>query len=382
MTGLGAAAAFNLELGRGNPYKAKRTAGTAASVLVLCGVVLCVVIRVFLEPLMTAFGATDRILDYAMEYAGITSFGIPFFLFSTGINPLVRADGNSTYSMAAIITGAVLNTILDPIFIFVLHMGIAGAAWATVISQAVSAVLLLLYFPRFRTVHFSKEDFLPRPGLIRVIVSLGFTSFIFQLSTMIIQVATNNLLKTYGAASVYGTDIPIAVAGIVSKVNVIFTSVVLGVVQGSQPICGFNYGAEKYDRVRETVRLLLKTVFVISLFMFAVFELFPRQIISLFGDGDELYFAYAEKYMRIFLFFVFLNGIQIAITTFFPSIGKAFKGAVLSLSKQIVFLLPLLLILPRFFGIDGIMYATPVSDFIAFLIAARFLAAELRKMPR
>ena len=330
---------------------------------------------------MIAFGATDRILDYSMEYADITSFGIPFLLLSTGINPLVRADGNAAYSMMAVITGAVLNTILDPLFIFVFHMGISGAAWATVISQIISALLLLLYFPRFKTVKFCLKDFFPQISFIKTIVSLGFTSFIFQCSTMIIQIVTNNLLRTYGELSIYGSDIPIAVAGIISKINVIFTSVVLGIVQGSQPICSFNYGAQQYGRVRETVKLLLKSTFIISVAIFAIFQIFPAQIISLFGTGDELYFEFATKYMRVFLFFVFLNGMQIAITTFFPSIGKALKGAFLSLSKQIIFLLPLLIILPHFFGIDGIMYATPISDLIAFFIAVILLFMELKKMP-
>lgn len=381
MTGLGSAANFNLELGRKNPDSAKRVAGTAAGLLIICGILLCIIIRMFLKPLMLAFGATEQILDYAMEYTGITSFGIPFLLFSTGINPLVRADGSSTYSMTSIVTGAVLNTILDPLFIFVFKMGIAGAAWATVISQIVSAALLAWYFPRFKAVRFQRKDFIPQFCAVKTIVSLGFTSFVFQFSTMIIQIVSNNLLKTYGELSVYGSDIPIAVAGIVAKVNVIFTSVVLGIVQGSQPICGFNYGAKNYKRVKETVRLLLKSSSIISLGAFLLFELFPKQIISLFGTGNELYFEFAVKYMRIFLFFVFLNGIQISITTFFPSIGKALKGAFLSLSKQIIFLLPLMIILPQFIGIDGILYAAPISDFIAFLLAAAFLIAELKKMP-
>lgn len=381
MTGLGSAATFNLELGRNNSDNAKKSAGTAVTMLIACGLFICIIVRSCLKPLMIAFGATDRILDYSMEYADITSFGIPFLLLSTGINPLVRADGNAAYSMMAVITGAVLNTILDPLFIFVFHMGISDAAWATVISQIISALLLLLYFPRFKTVKFCLKDFFPQISFIKTIVSLGFTSFIFQCSTMIIQIVTNNLLRTYGELSIYGSDIPIAVAGIISKINVIFTSVVLGIVQGSQPICSFNYGAQQYGRVRETVKLLLKSTFIISVAIFAIFQIFPAQIISLFGTGDELYFEFATKYMRVFLFFVFLNGMQIAITTFFPSIGKALKGAFLSLSKQIIFLLPLLIILPHFFGIDGIMYATPISDLIAFFIAVILLFMELKKMP-
>ena len=382
MVGLGAASNFNLELGRKNPDKAKHVAASAASLLLICGIILCLVIRIYLKPMMLAFGATDQILNYAMEYTGVTSFGIPFLLFSTGINPLVRADGSSAYSMIAIVIGAILNIILDPIFIFNFGMGMAGAAWATVISQIVSAILLLIYFPKFKTVKFSLKDFIPKVSAIKVIVVLGFSSFIFQFSTMIIQIVTNNLLNTYGGTSVYGSEIPIAVAGIVSKINVIFTSVVLGVVQGSQPICGYNYGAGNFKRVRKTVKLLMLITFSISICAFIAFECFPTQIISLFGSGNDLYFEFAAKYMRIFLFFTFINGIQIACTTFFPAIGKAVKGAILSLTKQIIFLLPLLIILPSLIGIDGLIYAAPISDFIAFIVAIVLLIAEFKIMPK
>lgn len=317
-----------------------------------------------------------------MDYTSITSFGIPFLLFSTGINPLVRADGSSTYSMIAIVVGAVLNTILDPIFIFVLNMGIRGAAWATVISQIISAIILAVYIPRFKSVNFEMKDFIPRFDEIKLIVSLGFTSFVFQFSNMIIQITANNLLKTYGEMSIYGSDIPIAIGGIVAKINVIFTSVVIGIVQGSQPICGFNYGAKKYSRVRETVKLLLTTVFIISVLASVIFQVFPKEIISIFGSGNELYFEFGIKYMRIFLFFVFLNGIQISITTFFPSIGKARNGAILALSKQIIILLPLMVILPKLIGIDGIIYAAPISDFLTFILAAIFMTREMKEMPK
>ena len=213
MVGLGSAAGFNLELGGKNEEKAKKIAGTAASVLILCGILICLVVRTFLKPLLQTFGATDSILPYAMEYAGITSFGIPFLLFSTGINPLVRADRSPRYSMAAIVTGAVLNTILDPLFIFGFHWGIAGAAWATVISQILSACILIAYFPRFQSVHFSLGDFVPRIQEAVLICKLGFNSFIFQFSNLIVQITLNNVLRIYGEQSVYGADTPIAVAG-------------------------------------------------------------------------------------------------------------------------------------------------------------------------
>ena len=379
--GIGGASNFNLELGKGYPEKSKHTAGTAASTLIIIGIILCITVRIFLEPLMIGFGATDKILEYSMEYTGITSYGIPFLLFSIGVNPLVRADGNAKYSMIAIVIGAILNTILDPLFMFVYNWGIAGAAWATVISQIVSALLLLIYFSRFKSVKFSLNDFIPQLHYLKRIISLGFASFIYQFSNMIVLVTTNNLLKIYGKNSIYGSDIPIAVFGIVMKINVIFIAIVLGLVQGAQPIFGFNYGAKNYHRVRETMRLLLKVTFSIASILFIVFQVFPKQIISLFGEGDKLYFEFATKYMRIFLALISLNSIQISTATFFPSIGKAVKGAIVSLTKQLIVLFPLLLTLPRFFGVEGVIYATPLTDLIAFTVAIIFLINEFKHMP-
>ena len=380
--GIGGASNFNLELGKGYPEKSKHTAGTAASTLIIIGIILCITVRIFLEPLMIGFGATDKILEYSMEYTGITSYGIPFLLFSIGVNPLVRADGNAKYSMIAIVIGAILNTILDPLFMFVYNWGIAGAAWATVISQIVSALLLLIYCSRFKSVKFSLNDFIPQLHYLKRIISLGFASFIYQFSNMIVLVTTNNLLKIYGKNSIYGSDVPIAVFGIVMKINVIFIAIVLGLVQGAQPIFGFNYGAKNYHRVRETMRLLLKVTFSIASILFIVFQVFPKQIISLFGEGDKLYFEFATKYMRIFLALISLNSIQISTATFFPSIGKAVKGAIVSLTKQLIVLFPLLLTLPRFFGVEGVIYATPLTDLIAFTVAIIFLINEFKYMPK
>ena len=380
--GIGGASNFNLELGKGYPEKSKHTAGTAASTLIIIGIILCITVRIFLEPLMIGFGATNKILEYSMEYTGITSYGIPFLLFSIGVNPLVRADGNAKYSMIAIVIGAILNTILDPLFMFVYNLGIAGAAWATVISQIISALLLLIYFPKFKSVKFSLNDFIPQLHYLKRIISLGFASFIYQFSNMIVLVTTNNLLKIYGKNSIYGSDIPIAVFGIVMKINVIFIAIVLGLVQGAQPIFGFNYGAKNYHRVREAMRLLLKVTVSIASILFIIFQIFPKQIISLFGEGNKLYFKFAIKYMRIFLLFISLNSIQISIATFFPSIGKAIKGAIVSLTKQIIVLFPLLLTLPKFFGVEGVIYATPLTDLIAFTVAIIFLINEFKHMPK
>ena len=382
MFGLGGAANFNLSLGRKDETKARSVAGTAVTMIIFFGICAFLLTNLFLEKLLIMFGATDNILGYAKEYTKITSFGIPFLMFSIGINAIVRADGSSTYSMAAVVSGAVLNTILDPIFIFVFNWGISGAAWATLISQILSALILALYFRRFKSVKFTAKDFVPNTNALFSIMSVGISSFIFQSSNMIVQIVANNMLRKYGALSVYGSDIPIAVAGIVLKINMIFTAVIIGIVQGAQPIIGYNYGAEKYDRVKKTVKLMLSSALVISLTAFLCFELFPLQLISLFGEGSELYFAFGVKYMRVFLFFTVLNGIQISSTTFFQAIGKAGKGALLSLTKQVIFLLPLLVILPLFMRVEGVMYAGPLSDLIAFLTAFTMLILEIKSMPK
>ena len=382
MTGVGAATNFNLELGRKRPKRAKSVAGTAVTILLLGGIILCILINIFLRPMLTAFGATNQIFDYAIEYTQITSLGIPFLLFSIGANPLVRADGNAFYSMLAIVVGSLVNTILDPLFMFGFDMGMDGAAWATVIGQFVSAVMLALYFFRFKSVKFELKDFKIRIREIRILFALGTSPFIFQCSALIIQIVTNNLLKIYGAKSIYGSEIPIAVAGIVMKINVIFIAIILGLTQGAQPIAGYNYGARKYTRVREILNLTLKAAFVISIVAFAIFQIFPVQIISVFGNGSELYFKYGTKYMRIFLFFIFLNGIQGAITLFLTSIGRAFQGAVLSLVRQIISLLPLLIILPYFIGVDGIMFAFPIADLVAFIVSVIILKKEMKRIPK
>lgn len=384
MTGIGSASGFNLELGRKNEEKARRIAGAAAGFLIVCGVIICALVLVFLRPMLVLFGATENILPYAVKYAGITAFGIPFFLFSTGTNPLVRADGSPKYSMIAIIIGAVLNTILDPIFIFRFGWGISGAAWATVISQILSALILAAYFPRFKTVKFRASDYLPRPSVVFLICKLGLNSFVFQTSNLLVQVTMNNMLRIYGAASVYGADTPIAIAGIVSKIQVIYISLVIGLINGSQPICSYNYGAEKYRRVRQTVRLLFKAEAVVAICFWLIFELFPAPIISLFGDGagDALYMEYGVRFMRGYFCMLFLAFIQPTGGTFFPAIGKASKGAILSFTRSIVFLIPLLILLPHILGVEGIMFAQPATDLLSALMSIAFLVSEFRKMPK
>ena len=382
MTGIGTAAGYNLSLGQKKTEDARKFAGTAFSTLFTAGVIICILVKIFLKPLMVAFGATDNILEYAVTYSSITSFGIPFLLFSTGSNPIVRGDGSSTYSMISIASGGILNIFLDALFMFKFNMGIAGAAWATVISQTVSALMLAGYFLRFKNVKFKVSDFIPRPAYILRMWKLGFSSFAFQSSMLIIQITLNNLLKKYGEMSIYGSDVTIAVAGILQKINMIFLAFVIGIVQGAQPICSFNYGAEKYLRVRKTVKISLIVTTVVSVVMFIVMQLFPRQIVGLFGSGSEEYFDFASFYARGLFAAVFLNGVQIFCSTFFPAIGKPGKGTLIALAKQLVILWTLLMTFSRFFGLKGIVYAAPVTDTLTFILATGFLIFEFRKMPK
>lgn len=379
--GIGAASHFNLELGKGNRSRAREVTGTAFGALLLTGLLITALIHLFMNPMLQIFGSTDQIYPYALEYVRITSFGIPFLLISTGGNPLIRSDGSPRWSMNCMVSGAVLNVILDFLFMYVFTWGIAGAAWATVISQIVSALWALAYLPRFRNITLTPKDFLPRGTVLLAIMALGLTPMFNRASTMFVQIALNNLLRYYGAGSVYGSEIPLAVAGIVTKVDLILSSVILGIIQGIQPISGINYGAGQYGRVRSVFQMGQKACILVSLCGFFCFELFAAQIISLFGAGDTLYMQFAVTYMRTFLFCTFLNGTTSLHTIFFSQIGKAKTGALLSLTRQIFLLIPFMVLFSFCLGIEGIRFAGPASDCIAFLIAAFAIRREFRQMP-
>lgn len=380
LCGVGGAANFNLCMGAEKEDRAEKFVGTAIMMMVVIGIVLCVVVRIFLEPMMYAFGATDEILNYSLIYTGITSLGFPFLILSTGGSNLIRADGSPKFSMACTLVGAAINTVLDPLFIFGFDMGMAGAAWATIIGQFVSAILVIGYLTRFKTVKLTRKSLSLRPEFCIAVLSLGMAPFFNQVAMMVVQIVMNNVLTYYGGQSVYGSEIPLACAGIIAKVNMLYFSIVIGISQGLQPIISYNYGAGNYKRVRETYKKAITAAFIISLVAFAAFQLLPRQIISIFGSGSEEYFKFAEQYFRIFLFFTFLNELQPITANFFTSIGKATRGVFLSLTRQIIFLLPLILILPMFMGIDGVMYSAPIADFIAAVLAAIFIVVEFRHM--
>lgn len=380
LCGIGGAANFNLCMGRKDPEHAKSYVGNAISMLAILGVILCVAVQLFLRPMMLLFGATPDVIDYACTYTRITSIGFPFLIVTIGGSNLIRADGSPKFSMLCNLVGAIVNTILDPLFIFVFHMGMAGAALATITGQILSFALVVFYLRSFKTLPLSLSDLKPNMACWARIAALGATPAFNQVAMMVVQIVMNNTLTHYGSNSVYGSDIPLACAGIISKVNMLFFSFVIGISQGLQPIVSFNFGAQKYDRVKDAYKKAVFAATAISIVAFLCFQFFPRQIIGIFGSGSEEYLHFAERYFRIFLFFTFLNGIQPVSSNFFTSIGAPKKGIFLSLTRQIIFLLPLLLIFPYLFGIDGVMYTAPIADLAAASVSIVMVVREFKIM--
>ena len=346
----------------------------------IISIILCIISLVFLPQLLNIFGCTDVLKDYALEYGYVIAIGFPLVMIATALSSIIRADGNPRYSMISMVTGAVLNIILDPIFIFAFKMGMSGAAWATVISQLATFILNIAYMKRFKTIKLTKEDFKLKISIIRRITMLGISSLISLASAVVVMSIQNNLLAKYGENSRFGAEIPITVLGIVMKITQILNSIILGVATGAQPIMGYNYGAEKYDRVKSTLKLVLKVNFVIATIAFILFQTIPEKLISIFGKGDELYTEFACIAFRIYLLLYILSTVQLAAGIFFQSIGKSIKSAWISLSRQIIILIPAMFILGKFFGVEGILYSGPVGDGIAFLLSAILIVIDLKKL--
>ncbi len=378
--GIGGASAFNLNLGKGEKESAPYYVGNAVTMLILCGIALMTVTLLFLEPLLTLFGSPAEVMPYAVEYVKVTALGFPFFLLGTGGGHLMRADGSPGMTMLSNIIGALINVILDALFVLYFQWGMAGAAWATIMGQFSSGVIVLLYLRKFKTAELKKKYFIPSVKYIGAIAAIGMASFFNQLAMMLVQIVLNNSLKHYGALSVYGEAIPIACAGIVMKVNQIFFSIIIGIAQGTQPIESFNYGAKNYKRVKEAYYLASIAGGMISVSSFFLFQFAPGWLLGLFGEGSPEYFEFGIKTFRVMLFFTWLNFLQPITSTFFTSIGKSIKGVFLSMTRQIIFLLPLILLLPRFWGIEGILLSGPVADLLAAIAAVWMVFVEFKKM--
>ena len=378
MFGDGASAYLSLKLGEKKKEEASKGVANGIVISVIISLILCIISLVFLPQILKVFGCTDALRKYALQYGYVIVVGLPFMMIGTTLNSIIRADGSPKYSMTTMVLGAILNIILDPIFIFVFKMGVEGAAIATVISQILTFALNVCYIKKFKSIEINKESFKLKQNVVRKVTTLGISSFITQMSIVFVMAVENNLLGKYGADSKFGSEIPITVLGIVMKISQILNSIIIGIAAGTQPIIGYNYGAEKYDRVKQTIKTVLGLSVIISTIAFILFQTIPDKLISIFGSGDSNYMEFACLAFRTYLMLCICNGIQIPAGIVFQAIGKSFKSAVISLSRQILFLIPAMFTFGKLLGIKGVLYAGPFADGLAFLISASLLVVEIK----
>lgn len=380
LLGLGGAVNFSIALGKNDIIRGKKFVGAVLFLTPLVGLFITTITLLFLNPLLWALGATENSFDLAFSYVSITAFGFPLWMSAEATTKIIRSDGSPQYAMICSLTGAVLNCILNPLLMIGFDMGITGAAWATVIGQGVSFLLALSYLKGFKSFPLKWEELKPDATIIKDVCKIGTAPFLQQIVMMLVQIVMNNMVVHYGASSEYGTEIPLACVGIITKVNALYMAVMVGIAQGAQPLLGYSYGRKKPQKVLDIYLQCIKYASFISICVFFTFQIFPRQILSAFGGEGELFFSFGVNYFRIFMAMTFLNGIQPITFNFFTAIGKPLKSAVISLSKQLLFLIPLLFILPQFLGIDGLLYAGPVADTLAFVITMVFLRKEIKEL--
>ena len=385
--GDGAASFLSICAGRGDSERAHKCVGTCITVTALIGVVLAAVCIAWARPMMALFGASAQTLDMAVEYFVIVAAFFPLYLLLNAMNSMIRADGSPTFAMIAMLVGAITNIALDPLFIYVFHWGIAGAAWATVIGQTLSFLACAVYFRRPKTLQLHRQSFRPDGAVLREVVALGGSTFITQLSIVILSLVCNVTLAKYGALSVYGQDIPISVFSIQTKVYTIVCNIVVGVVLGGQPIFGYNYGAGRMDRVRQAYRQVLIISLWVGAVAVAIFELCPQIIINVFGAGDALYHEFAVKTFRIYLSLTMITNLVKVTSIFFQAIGKPVRAMLASLVRDVVCFTPLALILPALLeqrqpgsGILGVLYAAPIADVVALVVILALTVPFLRRL--
>lgn len=380
LVGDGAAAYLSLKLGEGNGEAAAKGIGNALSALILIGILLCAIFNIFLEPLCILFGATEANLPYAMDYGRIISFGVLFSAISAGMSGIIRADGSPKYTMSGLLVGCIINIILDPIFIFIFHWGVKGAALATIIGQIINAIIYLAYIRKIKSVKLDKNSFAFSGKVLSTVCGLGVSSFITQIALVIIMAVSNNILVAYGAKSIYGPDIPLTTMGITMKVNQIVTAVILGLSTGAQPIIGYNYGCGQKDRVKQTYFIILSVATIFLVLALCVFQFAPMSIVQLFGSESDLYNEFAVKCFRIYLLACPLNGLQMVSGVLFQAIGKPVQATILSLSRQIIFFIPATILLPIVLGVEGGLWAGALADTLAFVTALIMLKMYWKKI--
>lgn len=381
LIGNGASANLSLRLGEGKKEEAAKSIGQSITITIVISLILSIISMILLPKLVYWFGCTESVYKYAVDYGRIIIIGAPFMIIYSSMSNMIRADGSPKYSMIMLIIGAIINLILDPIFIFGFNMGVKGGALATVIGQIVSCLIALLYLKKFKSIKLNKKHFKIDKDILRTI-SLGLSSFITQGTVLVLFVFMNNMMTKFGASTKFGADIPLSVYGIISKINSLFISIVLGISIGAQPIIGFNYGAGKEDRVKETLKKVLLINFIVGIAFNLLFALAPRQVVSIFISPNDqsynLFMEFAVLMCHSFLLVICLNAFEMTGSILIQSLGKVKKATALSFIRQIILFIPIALLLSIGFkkGIYGILYAGCIADTICFIIAIFIIKSE------
>lgn len=377
LIGLGANSLVAIRLGEQKKDEAEQIMGNAFVLLVSLSLVITVLGLIFLDSLLKLFGASKAVLPYAKEYMRIILFGSVFQSIGMGMNNFIRSEGNPKIAMFTMLIGAILNTILDPLFIFVFHWGIAGAAYATIISLAVSATWVLYHFVYGKSVlKLHVKNFKLNLNVIGSIVAIGAAPFMMQFAASILNAIMNRSL------AVYGGDVAVSAMSAVMSITMLFLMPIFGLNQGVQPIIGYNYGAQKYDRVKEALKLGIIAATIVVIFGSIITRLFPVQLISIFNSKDAALIAFGSHALKVFLIFMPIIGFQIISSNYFQAVGKPVQAGLLSLSRQVLILIPAMLILPRFYGVEGVLYAGPMSDLVSSVITGLFLYFELKHLDK
>ncbi len=371
--GDGSAAYLSICQGKSQSSDAHKCIGNNLVMTFFISILFLIIGFTCMDPILYLFGASSTSIGYAREYFIIILAAFPVYMLSNMMNSVIRADGSPAMATLSMLVGAVLNIVLDPIFIYVAHLGMAGAAWATIIGQIVSFIISVIYFLHTKTFKLQFNSFIMDFRVFFKVIKLGVSTFVTQVSIVIISLVCNIMLVKYGTMSEYGVDIPIAVIGIVMKVFTIVINIVVGIILGAQPILGYNYGAGKYDRVKSILKLVVGFTCLVGIIATLIFELFPQMIINLFGSEDGLYNQFAQMTFRIFLAFVLFTCLIKISSIFFQAVGQPIKSAIVSLTRDIVFFVPLVCILPVFMGIKGVLWAAPIADGFGIIITVVFL---------
>lgn len=387
LIGNGASANLSLKLGEGKKEEGGKIIGNAVTISIISAIVLSVISYLLLPQLVYFFGCTKNVYQYAVDYGRIIILGAPFMIIYSALSQIIRADGAPKYSMSLLVVGAILNIILDPIFIFTFNMGVKGGAIATVIGQIVSFVMAIMYLKRVKSVKLTKDSFKLDKSIFRTL-GLGLSSFITQITVLALFVFMNNMMTRYGATTKYGADIPLSVYGVISKINSLYISTILGISIGAQPIIGFNYGAGKYDRVKEILRKVLVVNLVVGLVFNIIFYLFPRQMVSIFiANSDpnyKLFLEFAVLICHSFLLVMGLNFLEMTTSIVVQSLGNVKKATMVSFIRQIILFIPIACFMANYLhkGIYGVLNAGPIADTITFFIAIVIFYSEYRKLSK